>query len=220
MGRADHKSEGRAGSLALVAGDLALDFANTESGRGSDHHLNHLKSATDVLTWAKHANVISVAVAEQGCKQVKEQKQLADNLLRRAVCLRQTVYDISSSLVQGVQPRDDILEALAGHHCETMSHARLKQHGSRYAWSWNCDEELGAAVLGPIVQAAINLLTHQDRSRIKQCGGNQCGWLFVDTSKNNSRCWCDMRVCGNRSKVKAMRARKRQAAGPEARSAP
>lgn len=220
MGGADHKSEGRAGSLTLVAGDIALNFANTKSGRGSDHHLNHLKSAADVLTWAQHADVIKGAEAEQGYKLVREQRQLADNFFRRAVSLRQTVYEINASLVKGVQPREDSLEVLADHYCETLSHARLKQQGPRYAWAWSCDEELVGAVLGPIAEAAINLLTRQDRSRIKQCRGNHCGWLFLDTSKNNSRCWCDMRVCGNRSKVKAIRARKRQAAGPEIRSAP
>jgi predicted RNA-binding Zn ribbon-like protein len=220
MSKADHKSEGRAGSLSLVAGDLALNFANTESGRGSDQHLNHLKSALDVVTWARHANVIEGPDVQQGYKLVKEQKQVADDFFHRAIALRQTIFEINSMIVKGVQPREDNLKALASHYCETLSCAQLKPHSQRYGWSWNCEEELAAAVLGPIAQAALNLLTHRDPSRIKQCGGNHCGWLFLDISRNNSRCWCDMRVCGNRSKVKAMRARKRQLAGSDMRSAP
>ena len=46
-----------------------------------------------------------------------------------------------------------------------------------------------------------------DVSRIKQCSGDHCGWLFFDTTKNKQRRWCEMDVCGNRAKQKAHRAR-------------
>jgi predicted RNA-binding Zn ribbon-like protein len=35
--------------------------------------------------------------------------------------------------------------------------------------------------------------------RVKVCPA--CRWLFLDRSKNQSRRWCDMKVCGNRAKV-------------------
>ena len=52
-----------------------------------------------------------------------------------------------------------------------------------------------------------SLLLDADFSRIKQCRGNHCGWLFYDSTKNKSRQWCDMSVCGNRAKASALRAR-------------
>lgn len=220
MGKADHTSEGRAGSLTLVAGDLALNFANTESGRGGGHHLNHLKSAQDVLIWAQHAHVITTAAAQQGYRLVEDRRAVAEKIFQGAVSLRSAIYDINSAFVAGRKPDETSLKVLAGRHCETLGSAKLVRQGARYAWAWSCDDDLAAAVLGPIAKAAVNLLTRQDRSRIKQCAGNHCGWLFFDATKNNSRCWCDMSVCGNRSKIKAMRARKRQAAGLESRNAP
>jgi predicted RNA-binding Zn ribbon-like protein len=45
--------------------------------------------------------------------------------------------------------------------------------------------------------------------RLKTCPGNECGWLFYDRSRNGSRRWCDMAVCGNRTKTRAYRARRR-----------
>ena len=36
---------------------------------------------------------------------------------------------------------------------------------------------------------------------LHECAGEDCGWLFLDTSKNHSRRWCDMKSCGNRAKV-------------------
>ncbi|MBX6384017.1 MAG: CGNR zinc finger domain-containing protein, partial [Microbispora sp.] len=49
-------------------------------------------------------------------------------------------------------------------------------------------------------------------SRLKVCAESTCQWAFIDSSKNRSRSWCSMRVCGNRAKTRAYRAR-RQADG-------
>ncbi|MEV0386995.1 CGNR zinc finger domain-containing protein [Nonomuraea sp. NPDC050643] len=45
--------------------------------------------------------------------------------------------------------------------------------------------------------------------RLKVCAEGTCQWAFIDSSKNRSRSWCSMRVCGNRTKTRAYRARKR-----------
>ncbi|HEV2391667.1 MAG TPA: CGNR zinc finger domain-containing protein [Verrucomicrobiae bacterium] len=42
---------------------------------------------------------------------------------------------------------------------------------------------------------------------MRLCQGDTCGWLFVDSSKNHSRRWCDMRDCGNRAKARRHRAK-------------
>ncbi|MDO1581714.1 CGNR zinc finger domain-containing protein [Rhizobium oryzicola] len=49
------------------------------------------------------------------------------------------------------------------------------------------------------VHSAIRLLAEVESERLKICG--HCGWLFIDRSKNRSRIWCDMAVCGNRTKA-------------------
>jgi predicted RNA-binding Zn ribbon-like protein len=48
--------------------------------------------------------------------------------------------------------------------------------------------------------------------RLKVCREATCRWAFLDTSKNRSRSWCSMRMCGNRMKTRAYRARRRDAA--------
>ncbi|MFI9596128.1 CGNR zinc finger domain-containing protein [Nonomuraea sp. NPDC052265] len=45
--------------------------------------------------------------------------------------------------------------------------------------------------------------------RLKVCAEGTCQRAFIDTSRNRSRSWCSMRVCGNRTKTRAYRARKR-----------
>lgn len=48
--------------------------------------------------------------------------------------------------------------------------------------------------------SALALLRPETLSRVKTCPN--CGWLFVDRSRNASRLWCDMAVCGNRAKAR------------------
>ncbi|MBB4007485.1 CGNR zinc finger domain-containing protein [Allorhizobium taibaishanense] len=62
------------------------------------------------------------------------------------------------------------------------------------------------AIEAATAHSALRLLAEVPQQRLKICG--HCGWLFLDRSKNRSRNWCDMAVCGNR--VKASRHYRRQ----------
>ncbi len=48
--------------------------------------------------------------------------------------------------------------------------------------------------------------------RLKSCANDRCRWLYYDHSRNRTRTWCSMDVCGSRSKMRAYRARRRQLA--------
>jgi predicted RNA-binding Zn ribbon-like protein len=45
--------------------------------------------------------------------------------------------------------------------------------------------------------------------RLSVCAANGCSRVFVDTSRNRSRRYCDPGTCGNRTNVAAYRARQR-----------
>jgi predicted RNA-binding Zn ribbon-like protein len=67
-------------------------------------------------------------------------------------------------------------------------------------------------VEGALTRIAIawsTLVTTGDAARLKRCAEHTCGWVFWDVSKNRSRRWCSMRVCGNRSKARAYAARQK-----------
>lgn len=55
--------------------------------------------------------------------------------------------------------------------------------------------------------SALRLAADPPLERLRICG--HCGWLFIDRSKNRSRMWCDMAVCGNREKARRHYARSR-----------
>jgi predicted RNA-binding Zn ribbon-like protein len=60
-------------------------------------------------------------------------------------------------------------------------------------------------------------MTSPRLERLRRCGGDTCYWLFIDETKNCSRRWCEMAICGNRHKVRRHRAR--QASGGAAAEA-
>ena len=201
--------ERRPGTLSLVAGKLALDFTNTESGRGGPEHLDHLHTAGDLVAWAVHAKIIGERDAALARRFINDQNKLARHLIARGRYLRETIYRINSNVVAGKPPAKELLHSLTATHAEMLATATLTPHGDNYKWAWHPKAELAAAILGPIALSALNLLVDADLSRIKQCHGNHCGWLFFDSTKNKSRQWCDMSVCGNRAKASALRARVR-----------
>lgn len=75
---------------------------------------------------------------------------------------------------------------------------------------------LEAGVPGGLARIAAAVLD-PGWERLKVCSEGTCQWAFIDSSKNRSRAWCSMKVCGNRTKTRAYRARKhgsRRVQGP------
>ncbi|RFS85654.1 zf-CGNR multi-domain protein [Actinomadura spongiicola] len=66
-----------------------------------------------------------------------------------------------------------------------------------------------AAALARLAAAIMNAVAAGTWPRLKVCQEDTCRWAFLDTSKNRSRTWCSMSVCGNRTKTRAYRARRR-----------
>ena len=73
-----------------------------------------------------------------------------------------------------------------------------------------CPGDKGVAgALATLVQFAYEAQLLGELERFKAC--QSCGWCYYDTTKNRSRRWCDMALCGSREKVRAYRARKKAA---------
>jgi predicted RNA-binding Zn ribbon-like protein len=62
-------------------------------------------------------------------------------------------------------------------------------------------------VLGEVLAAIVRAEHDGTWARMKICSSAECRYVYYDRSKNGSRRWCSMRVCGNRSKTRAYRER-------------
>jgi predicted RNA-binding Zn ribbon-like protein len=131
--------------------------------------------------------------------------QHAARALARALRLREALYRIFKSSIEGWRPRIADVNVLR----KELTAARARQHllmsGAGFVWRWDDSESALDSPLWRVSQSAADLLTSADIASLRQCGGDECGWMFLDTSRNRSRRWCDMRECGNRAKVRRFR---------------
>jgi predicted RNA-binding Zn ribbon-like protein len=63
--------------------------------------------------------------------------------------------------------------------------------------------------LSAVLAASIEIRARGQWDRLKPCRSHTCEWIFFDASKNRSRTWCDMQICGNRQKTRTYRERHR-----------
>jgi predicted RNA-binding Zn ribbon-like protein len=199
----------RAATLTMIGGELALDFANTSSGRGSNEWQDHLQAPGDVADWAGHARVMPPEDAVWLKAAAKADPGLGDRLLRAALELREDIYALGVELAARRAAPAAAIDHIRALHARCLEQAQLAPFGAHFAWSWRAVNSPVEAVLGPISLSALTTLLQADLTRIKQCQGEKCGWLFLDTTKNKSRRWCEMEVCGNRAKQKRLARRAR-----------
>jgi predicted RNA-binding Zn ribbon-like protein len=207
-----HENPSRAGSLALNGGCDCFNFANTASGRGGRHQMEHLQEPRHLLEWAQRASVLP----EPQLRQLKRtldrgSAQNLQKLLREAVKLRETIHVIGSARAKGRAPPVQALQALSRLSAASLASASLAFDGRGLSWIWT-RAPAEAALIGRLAQSAVSVFSGKDAAHIKQCAGEHCGWLFIDRSRNGSRRWCDMKVCGNRAKINRFRQRTQ---GPE-----
>src|SRR5580692_302903 len=143
-------SPSRAGSLPLIADDLALDFANTESGRGSPSHQNHFRGAGNVVEWLRHAKALPVEEADWLRKRVGERADLAADLLAQAVALREAIHDIGAALGHRAKPSEAALASLSALHARCVAEAELAPGVASCRWQWSVRASPVEAALGPI----------------------------------------------------------------------
>ncbi len=184
-----------------VGGALCLDFANTISSH--IERLNeHLNSYDDLLEWARQRSVLSdreiAELAEQAARRPTED---SDRALRSAIELRGAIYHIFAAVSSGHPAHSESLDTLNVRLTAALSHAIVVEGQEGFTWDWSGGEGELDKMLWPVARSAADLLVSGQVERVRECGGHDCGWLFVDTSKNKSRRWCDMGDCGNRAKA-------------------
>jgi predicted RNA-binding Zn ribbon-like protein len=182
------------------AGHLALDFANTVSGRGSAQPIDRLASYQDLLAFATQCEVLTPAAAHKLATRARRSPAAADAVLERAGALRDALYDLFAAVAEERPPPAAALADL------NRAVSRLEV-GADWRWTWSCAPGGLDDMLGPITVAAAELLTGDQRTRVRMCAAETCAWVFLDTSKNHSRRWCDMKQCGNRAKARRFNAR-------------
>lgn len=185
-------------NLELVGGALCLDFVNTVNSRVITEH-DYLTQYSDLAEWANKVGILSPAQNLQLQKRARQDKEEAESVLQAAQGLRDLLFRIFSHSARDAEPARKDVEQLTAAYGESISKSQLTKDGGFYQKTWKVHETL-AALLSPITHSAGELLLSDELVHVKECPG--CGWLFLDTSKNQSRRWCSMNTCGARDKMR------------------
>jgi predicted RNA-binding Zn ribbon-like protein len=194
--------------LALVGGHPALDFTNTASWPQGAVQNERLVDYAALLAWSVRARLIDQAQESAMRARGLARPEEAMRVLQRARELREAIHDVFAAHATGAPVPRRALDRLNHHLAEALLHARIREQGGAFDWTWEGARDALDRMLWPLVRSAAELLTSDELARVRVCAGETCGWLFIDTSKNRSRRWCSMSDCGNRAKVRRFRARR------------
>lgn len=199
-----------AANLELIGGQLCLDFANTFTRTETLNH-EYLHSYADLIDWSQHVRLLSVAEAEHLRQQAVQSPTEAAATFNRALALRETIYRLFAAAAQQQPPAAEEVTALNGLLAQAPGYVQIGVTDTGFVRQLIQNTTALDAMLWPIVWSAAELLTSPELRQVRQCARREgCDWLFVDTSKNSSRRWCSMNLCGSRAKAHRYYQRKRR----------
>ena len=196
-------------NLNLKSGHPSLEFTNTVSNHASEQPGETLFKYEDVLVWGKRVGLLSEEQVDRLAQRAARQPERAARIFAKSLELREAIYRIFVAKTQDKPPTKEDLTVLNSNLSYLTQGAQVAQRGNRFEWQWNFDEDALEVPLWLGALSAMELMTSDYYKLVGQCADEDgCGWLFVDTSKNHSRRWCDINDCGNRAKQRRYQKRK------------
>ena len=198
-------------SLNLVGGRRSLNFANTMDAY--DPPIGEmLHGYDDLVWWALHAGVLDEEDALPLFERARREPEAAAAVFARAVRLREAIFRVLAAASRAEAMPEEHLDVVNAELAVALRHLRVRPENVQCGWVWEPADELDR-VIWPLVRDAADLLVSGELIRVGKCEGEECDWMYLDTSRNRSRRWCDMASCGNRAKAKRHYHRAKSGAG-------
>ena len=199
-----------AGNLKLLGGRLCLDFVKTLDWRGTETPVEFLNTYPDLVVWSRYVGICTPAEARQLTKMANARGGEARQVIKLAVGLRETIYRIFAAIIRKKNPAHRDLTGFNKYLSDSMKASQIIRTEDGYSWDTTGDKARLDWVLNPIIRSAAEVLISEELQNVKACADSACGWLFLDSSRNKRRRWCDMQDCGNRAKASRFYKKKQQ----------
>jgi predicted RNA-binding Zn ribbon-like protein len=186
----------------LVGGNLSLDFVNTLDDRPTQPK-ELLANYVDLARFAEDAGILTPSEVDRLIERSPRVPDAAQRALNAARELRESIFAVVAAIMNKQAAPAMALARLNGFVQDAAQHSELVERDGRFAWRF---DEPGISLespLWPIARSAAQLLASSDLAYVRACASDTCRWLFLDTSKNHRRRWCDMTKCGNRAKARS-----------------
>lgn len=189
----------------LLAGDPALDFVNTLDWRFRASGPEELiESYDDLVGFAEQAGLLGPKQA--GALRRATTAHAGNRVAAEARELREALAELLYSGLNRANSSGASIKMLEQFFQQARAQTRLVREGARLKWDWAGAQGKTEFPLWALARAASRLMLSENMVRVRECGNPECRWLFLDTSKNHTRRWCDMKLCGNRMKARRFKA--------------
>jgi predicted RNA-binding Zn ribbon-like protein len=204
------ESEGRL-AFEFTGGRTCLDFVNTLTRRRTTRPAEHLLQYADVVRWGRLAGILSARDQVRLTRYADEHPVRATRALERAIAFREVLYEILLAVATDRAPRQQDLSALDRVLQASAQASEIRPSAGGFELIADRQKAALDLVVWTVARSALDLIVSaDDRPRVRECAASNCAWLFLDTTRNRSRRWCEMKVCGNRNKVRRFRDRTRR----------
>jgi len=198
----------------LSGGHPALDLVNTLDHRfGDEVPVESLADYGALLRFAQQTELLDPAQVRLLTKSVKP--QAAARALRSVRELREALAAAFYGNLESRPPPAADIRTLERHFLASERHRELRWQEAAarngrpaMAWQWGRFAKEAELPVWILAERAGQLMLSDAMERVRDCGADTCRWLFLDTSKNHTRRWCNMKVCGNRMKARRFQARR------------
>jgi predicted RNA-binding Zn ribbon-like protein len=186
--------------LKYIAGNPALDLVNTVDWTREGPRAERLPDYARLLDWGAGAGVLSAALAGRLRRAAVRRPAAARAALAAAHRIRALLQRLLARRAAGEAPAPPDLAAFNTLLSGALGHLELAPSPSGVTLGWRGLGGTLASPLWPVIWSAARLLASEEAERIRVCAGPDCGWMYVDRSRNGLRRWCQMETCGTRAK--------------------
>ena len=183
----------KGGTFRFDAGAVCLDFAHT-GGEGRYAVFESLHEPADLADWLARSPLAATMTVEATARDLSEAK-----------ILRKAIWDAAHARAARRPIPAEATAVLNRAAAEPPLIPELAADGTTANWA---PPVRPSQALSTLAREMIDLLSGPLSSRIRRCAGENCPLVFVDTSRPGARRWCSMERCGNRAKLRALRARR------------
>lgn len=197
-----HIKRRRPPRFELVGGPVCLDFVNTLDDRVTGEPKELLPHYVDLARFGEDTGILAPAEVDHLFELSYAAPEAAQRALEAAIQLREAMFGVFWALVTKKPVPAAALVILNQYVKDAAQHVSLAPGKERFQWRFDAAPNNLLAPLWPIARSAAELLASEEVEYVRACASKTCQWLFLDTSKNHRRRWCDMTKCGNRAKVR------------------
>lgn len=188
-------------TLELDGGSLCLDFVNTVRNRFEHPLYEFIINHAAWLRWIHRLKVMDSSEEERIIKYVAQHPLQAKQELNKIIKVRELLYRVFKCLANKEIPSTQDIKVFNKELSQSLGNIRIAiDDNLNIKENWSEESHNLLFTLHPLMKSAYELLISETLNRLKEC--NHCGWIYLDTSKNNSRRWCNMKTCGNTEKTK------------------